>query len=262
MEVVSRDGTRIGVSRVGSGRPLVFVDGAFCYRQNGPSAGLARALAPHFTVFTYDRRGRGESTDTGPYSIEREIEDLKAVAAEAGEGVVLAGLSSGAALALQAVASGLRAERLCLYDPPYVSRPLDDEKRRLEQLVAVGDRRGAAKLFLAEIVRVPRFFLAVMPLLMRGTWRNNESVALTLPYDLALLADVSVLQARAAAIAVPTLVAAGAKSSPELREAAERVARALPNTTLRLLPGVGHDVPPAALAQVLIEFAAGAKEAA
>jgi pimeloyl-ACP methyl ester carboxylesterase len=169
------------------------------------------------------------------------------------------GISSGAALALHAVASGLHVERLCLFDPPFVSRSLDDEKRRLEQLVASGDRKGAAKLFLAEIVRVPRFFLSVMPLLMRGTWKNNESVALTLPYDLALIADVSVLRA---AIAVPTLVAAGAKSSPELREAAERVSRALPNATLRLLPGVGHDVPPAPLAQVLIEFAGAAREAA
>src|SRR5512138_3297193 len=105
--VISKDGTPIAYSRLGHGPALVLVDGALCYRASGPSGPLAQALAGHFTVFTYDRRGRGESGDTTPYSVEREIEDLEGVIAAAGGGACVYGVSSGAALALEAAHRGL-----------------------------------------------------------------------------------------------------------------------------------------------------------
>src|SRR5215831_14494397 len=132
----SRDGTKIGYTKQGSGQPLIIVDGVFCYRENGPATELASLLAQHYTVFTYDRRGRGESGDTAPYALEREIDDLRAVAREAGAAPLVLGISSGAALALQAVASGLSAQSIALYEPPYEAggspRRLEDARNRLQ----------------------------------------------------------------------------------------------------------------------------------
>src|SRR5215469_10488837 len=116
----SRDGTAIAFTKRGSGPPLIIVDGAFCYRENGPATELATRLAQHFTVFTYDRRGRGESGDTAPYAVEREVEDLRAVAREAGEAPYLVGISSGGALILNAVVSGISVKEIALYEPPYL----------------------------------------------------------------------------------------------------------------------------------------------
>src|SRR5215467_15201557 len=117
----SRDGTTIAFTKRGSGPPLIIVDGAFCYRENGPATELASVLAQHFTVFTYDRRGRGESGDIAPYAVEREIEDLRAIANQAGAPPFALGISSGGALILQAVASGVGVRKIALYEPPYVT---------------------------------------------------------------------------------------------------------------------------------------------
>src|SRR5215472_2869569 len=103
----SRDGTRIAYSRTGQGSPLVLVDGAFCHRTFGANVPLPALLSQRFTVYTYDRRGRGESGDTLPYAIEREIEDLDAVIRAAGGSAFAYGISSGAALALEAVNRGV-----------------------------------------------------------------------------------------------------------------------------------------------------------
>jgi alpha-beta hydrolase superfamily lysophospholipase len=116
--VTSSDGTTIGFDRRGTGPGLVLVDGALSYRGSGPMAGVADALSSGFTVYTYDRRGRGESTDTAPHAVEREVEDLAAVIAAAGGSAYWCGRSSGAVLAPEAAASGLPITKLALYEPP------------------------------------------------------------------------------------------------------------------------------------------------
>jgi pimeloyl-ACP methyl ester carboxylesterase len=259
--VKSNDGTTIAFTKLGRGPALVLVDGALCFRENGPSRDIATALASDFTVYAYDRRGRGESGDTKPYTIDREIEDLKAVIRQAGDSVFVFGSSSGAVLAMQGVAGGLPIRSLVLYEPPFDlvrpgGPPLDEARRAVDSLVAAGDRDGAARYFLTAMLGTPRAFVTLMPVLMRRTWTKVISVAHTLPYDLAILGDQSVRNPRAIDVRVPTLVIGGAKSPAFMRQAVERVARDLPNARALLLPGQSHDVSGAAeaLAPVLRDF--------
>ncbi|HET9013119.1 MAG TPA: alpha/beta hydrolase, partial [Gemmatimonadaceae bacterium] len=259
--VTSDDGTAIAFTRLGHGPALVLVDGALCFRQNGPSRDIAPLLASHFTVYAYDRRGRGESGDTRPYAMARELEDLNAVIRETGDSAFVFGSSSGAALAMQGVAAGLPIRKLVLYEPPLgESRPggpsLEESRRQLEALVASGDRAGAVRYFLATVFGAPRAFVIAMPVLMPRTWAKTKSVAHTLPYDFAILGDRSVLAERAKAIGVPTLVVGGGKSPAFLQRAVESVARALPNARAVLLPGQSHDASAAAkaLTPVLTDF--------
>lgn len=259
--VTSADGTVIAYSQMGHGPALVLVDGALCFRQNGPSPDIAPLLASQFTVYAYDRRGRGESGDTPPYTIAREIEDLKAVIDRAGDSAFVFASSSGAALAMQGAAAGLPIRKLAMYEPPIgVTRPggpsLQESQQRLAALVAAGDRAGAVRYFLEAVLGAPRAFVAVMPLLMPRAWSRNKSVALTLPYDLAMLADHSLLGERAKKIGTPALIIGGAKSPAYLQETLERVARALPSARTLLLPGQSHDVSAArkALTPALTSF--------
>ena len=255
----SRDGTIIAFTKRGSGPPLIIVDGAFCYRENGPATELATLLAQHFTVFTYDRRGRGESGDAAPYKVEREIEDLRAVASQAGEAPYVVGISSGGALVLQAVASGVSVKEIALYEPPYLAggngpRSFEDAKTRLQSLISAGDRGGAVRFFMTDIYGAPRAFVFAMPLLMPNAWRRNKRVVHTVPYDLTILDDRSVLNARSSSISVPTLVIGGEKSPKELRDAVVAVANALPNGSSRFLSGQDHNISCRALAPALLEY--------
>jgi pimeloyl-ACP methyl ester carboxylesterase len=256
---ISRDGTRVAFTKAGSGPPVVLVDGAFCYRELGPAPELAPLLAQHFTVFVYDRRGRGESGDTSPYAIEREIDDLQAVVDEAGGTADVVGVSSGAALALQAVASGVKVKKLVLYEPPYVTsgdrpKPQEDPKIHIQQLVSAGDRAGAVKFFLADVVGVPRLIVFAMPLFMRSNWKRMEQVVHTLPYDLTITDDRSVLKERSASISVPTLVLGGEKSPTGLRDAVSAVAKALPNARSQFLAGQDHNLSAPIVAPLAVDF--------
>lgn len=254
----SRDGTTIAFTRRGSGPPLIIVDGAFCYRENGPATELASVLAQHFTVFTYDRRGRGGSGDTAPYAVDREVEDLQAIAKEAGAPSFALGISSGGALILQAVASGVVLKKIALYEPPYVTNvkagSFEDARNRLQSFIAAGDRAGAVRFFMTDIYGAPSAFVYAMPLLMPNAWRRNKLVANTLPYDLTILIDRSVLNERSSSISVPALVVGGQKSPKELSDAVTVVANALPNAHRQFLPNQDHNISARALAPVLFEY--------
>jgi pimeloyl-ACP methyl ester carboxylesterase len=254
----SSDGTTIAYTKRGSGPPLVIVDGVFCYRQNGPATPLASLLAEHYTVFTYDRRGRGESGDTAPYTVDREIDDLRAVAQDAGSSPFILGISSGAALTLQAVASGMGAKRIALYEPPYETdgNPprFETARSRLLSILAAGDRAGAVRFFMTDVFGAPRAFVFAMPFLMPTSWQRNKRVVHTAPNDLTILTDRSVLKERRSSISVPALILGGDKSPKGLRDAVTAVASALPNAQSRFLSGQDHNISGPVLVPVLCEY--------
>jgi len=257
--VRSGDGTMIGFERRGSGPALIVVDGAFCSRAFGPSPKLAPLLAKQFTVYTYDRRGRGESGDTQPYSTAREVEDLAAIVRAAGGSASLVGLSSGGALALEAAASGVPVDKVIAYEPPYVddSGQNGGERHRPElwRRVAGGDRGGAIKYFMRDMVGAPAA-MVVMMRMMPWVWRKLESVAHTLPYDAALMTDFRIPRARFASIRTPALIINGGKTQPRLREAARSLAGIIPGAQHRELAGQTHNVNPSVLAPAAAEFLA------
>jgi pimeloyl-ACP methyl ester carboxylesterase len=189
--VRSSDGTSIAFERIGEGPPLIVVDGALCYRDMGPSRPLAKRLAEHYSVYIYDRRGRGESGDTAPYAVEREVEDIEALIAEAGGSADAFGVSSGVPLALEAASSGLAIEKLALYEAPFVvdgSRPPmeADYRTRLDALLAQDRRADAVRLFMRR-VGLPGFVVSMMRLM--PAWSKLKAVAHTLPYDDTILGD-------------------------------------------------------------------------
>jgi pimeloyl-ACP methyl ester carboxylesterase len=258
--VISTDGTPIAFERSGNGDPVILVDGALCSRSFGPMAKLAPLLAPHFTVFTYDRRGRNDSGDTLPYAIEREMEDLDALIHEAGGSACVLGLSSGAALALEAANRRLAIKKLALYEAPFIvdaSRPPlpDDYLTRLNELIA-SDRRGDAVKMFMKTVGVPAVFIAMMRLM--PIWKKLKAVAHTLPYDISIVKENQrgkpLSPGRWASVTVPTLVVDGGKSPAWIRHATKAVADALPNAQHRTLEGQTHNVAATALSPVLMEF--------
>ena len=259
-EVRSKDGTPIAWERSGSGPTLILVDGALCSRSFGPAPKLVPLLAKRFTVYAYDRRGRGASGDTQPYAPEREVDDLAALIREAGGSAHLLGLSSGGALALEAAASGIGVGRVVAYEPPYVyeegggdgSEGVDHEAR-LRQILARGDRGGALKYFMRDMVGAPAPVVLLMRL-MPWVWRKLEAVAHTLPYDAAVMTGFRVPRTRFASIGVPTLAMSGSKTDPRLQRAARAVAAAVPGAEHRTLAGQSHNVSPDALAPAVVEF--------
>jgi len=253
--VTSPDGTTIAFDRTGSGPPLVLVMGAFCDRQTTRS--LTKLLAPDFTVYEYDRRGRGASGDTAPYAVEREIEDLGAVASAAGDAPNVFGHSSGAVLALEAAARGVPMTRLVAYEPPYIvdetrPRPGVDLGDRLGALVSAGRRADAAALFLTEAVGVPP---EVVTMVAGGPdWPAMTAIAHTLRYDIAVCANNEMPSDRLAAIAVPTLVLGGANSPEWFHNSVRAVAGATPGARFRFLDGQDHGAADDVLAPVLVDF--------
>lgn len=255
--VNSKDGTRIAYDRSGSGPAVIIVDGALCSRTFGPSGKLAAQLAHHFTVYRYDRRGRGESGDTPSYAPERELEDLAALVQAAGGRAGLIGLSSGAALALNAAASGLPLTGVAAYEPPYVddsrTRGGDEFERRLKEFIERGDRGGAVSYFMKDMVGAP----APMVVLMRfvpGVWSKLRAVAHTLPYDAALMTAFQIPRQRFATIRIPVLVMHGAKTDARLKEAAAAIAEVVPGAQHKELAGQTHNVKPDVLAPAATAF--------
>ena len=259
-KILSKDGTSIAVDTIGRGPALVFVDGAMCYRASGPSQPMAAALAEHFTVYTYDRRGRGDSGDTAPYDVQREVDDLAAVIREAGGRAFVFGVSSGAALALEAASRGVAMERLALYEAPFIvdrSRPpiLDDVLTRINAALSSGRRGDAVKTFM-KVVGVPGIFVMLMRLM--PAWPKLTAIAHTLPYDFAIVGPfqrgVALPATRWSGATLPTLVMDGGKSPVWMRNATRALAGIVPNATYRTVDGQTHMVKPKALAPPLIEF--------
>jgi pimeloyl-ACP methyl ester carboxylesterase len=258
--VTSRDGTTIAFDRMGEGPPVILVGGGSTDRM--ANAPLAALLASDFTVLNHDRRGRGGSGDTAPYAVEREVEDIEALVEEAGGSAFLYGTSSGAALALEAAASGLPTTRLALWEPPYVldesRRPPADQVAQYDAMIAEGRRGDAVEYFMTKVVGMPAEFAAQAR--TQPWWSATEALAHTLAYDATIMGDYSVPTEQAASVKAPTLVIAGGADFPWMRETAQALAEALPGGQMRILEGQGHDVDPAVLAPVLVEFFRGPQE--
>jgi pimeloyl-ACP methyl ester carboxylesterase len=252
--VTSADGTTIAFDQIGSGPPLVLVAGAACDR--GVDARIADALAAHFTVLNYDRRGRGDSTDTPPYAVEREVEDLEILLAAAGGSAVVVGLSSGAVLAAHAAAAGLPVGHLVMWEPPFrldaaARRAAREYAERTEALLAEGRRGDALELFMT-VVGLPADAIAGMR--QSPYWALGERLAPTLAYDAAVMGDGSIPGERFAAITAPTVVLTGGASPDWFRAAGKAAAEAIPGASYGELPGQTHDVTPDVLASAVYEF--------
>jgi len=222
--------------------------GAFNDRATG--APLARFLEPRFTVFNYDRRGRGESGDTAPYAIEREIEDLDALIATGGGSACVFGYSSGAVLSLRAAAHGPAISQLALYEPPPTGAIPGTLAPQLTELISTGRRGDAVELYQTEAVGIPA---AVVAQLRNAPFRPAlEKMAHTLVYELTVVSALP--SGLLASVRVPTLVLDGGNSPEVMRHAAHSLADALPEGHYRTLEGQTHDIVPAVVGPVLEEF--------
>jgi pimeloyl-ACP methyl ester carboxylesterase len=258
LSVLSLDGTRLSVERIGTGPSLVLVDGAFCGRSFGPARALANELKDSFTVYFYDRRGRGESGETMPYAMEREIEDLQAVLNEAGTGPCVYGISSGAALALETAAAGAPIRRLATYEAPYTGALVVEgtpsiHREHLEALLKDGKRGSAVSYFLVKMVGAPAF-LPYMLRLMPGVWKKQTAAANTLPYEAWVTNNFVAPVERLRQITVPTLVMVGGKAASPMAEAQTAIAAAIPDSEHRVLEGQTHQVSAKAVAAHLRTF--------
>ncbi len=257
-KVRSADGTTIAYDQMGNGPAVILVDGALGSQADGFMVPLATRLSQHFTVITYDRRGRGESTDTQPFALEREIEDIEALITEVGDEAFLYGISSGAALALEAtIKLGHKVNKLALYEAPYDSddarqQALRNYIKQLVEVLAEGRRGDALGLFMMFVGMPPEHLEGARKMPMWPMW---EAVAHTLPYDAAALGeDGSVPTEKAARVPVPTLVMDGSASFPFMNTTAVALAKAIPNGEHRTLEGQTHEVEAKVLAPALVEF--------
>jgi pimeloyl-ACP methyl ester carboxylesterase len=252
--VTSRDRTTIAFDRLGDGPPVVLVCGGSTDRM--ANAPLAELLTEHFTVFNYDRRGRGDSGALAPYAVEREVEDLDAVIHAGGGSAFVYGTSSSGALALEAAASGLAITKLAMWEPPFSldesSRPPQDQVERYDEMISAGRRGDAVEYFMTKVVGLLPEFVAYAR--TQPFWQKQEELAHTLAYDATIMGDYSLPVERAASVAAPTLVMAGGESFPFMRETARALADVIPDAHRRILEGQEHNVAPEALAPVLVEF--------
>ncbi|MGZ2359352.1 alpha/beta hydrolase [Streptomyces sp. 372A] len=264
-KVVSADGTAIAYEKQGTGPSVVLVGGALMTR--GASAELAALLAGHFTVITYDRRGRGDSGDGPAYEVRRETEDIDALIEGPGGGsAMLFGMSSGAVLALEATARGSAVPRLALYEPPFVtddSRPPlpADYVAHLTELTARGASGDAVEYFMSVAVGVPGEVVAGMR--QAPFWTDLEAVAHTLSYDGRVMGDTMsgrpLPVERWASVTVPVLVGSGDMGAPHMLTGARELVAAGDNFTLQVFPGAEHDISPQAMAPALAAFFGGAQ---
>jgi pimeloyl-ACP methyl ester carboxylesterase len=253
--VTSKDGTQIGFTKAGNGPALVIVSGALSHRALNRDTLLVRTLGEHYSVYTYDRRGRGESSDTKPYAVDREIEDIASLIDHAGGTAYLYGVSSGAALALQTAAKlgSAKVSKLAMYEPPYGQQPRDftAQKDSVTALVRTGQPGDAAAYFLSAIGTPPKVLEGMKT---SPDWEAIKKIDFTLAYDYDVLGDGQVPEDIVKAITIPTLVMAGEKSMDFMHSTATRMANLTPNAQRKALTGQTHQVAAEAVAPVLIEF--------
>jgi pimeloyl-ACP methyl ester carboxylesterase len=270
-KVTSRDGTVIAFDQTGQGPVVILVTGALGVRSD---AELVAQLAPHFTVINYDRRGRGNSSNTLPYAVEREIEDIEALIDATGGSAYLYGISSGAALALEAANKlPAKVEKLALYEPPFIvdnSRPPlpEDYVAQLNAAIAAGRPGDAVEIFMTKAILIPAEFVAQMkqgPMsevfeseMKPPEWVGMEKVAHTLPYDGLIMGNTMSGQplptGKWISVSAPTLVIVGGDSEPFFHSGTQALVEILPKARHRVLAGQNHAVASKVLAPVLIKF--------
>lgn len=236
----------------GSGPTIVFVSGAF--NDKHTCQPLAQALESRFTTVVYDRRGRGGSHDIAPpYTVEQEVEDLDWLIGQVGGPVHLFGFSSGAVLALHAVAHGLPIQKLALYEPPSVVDAVGpDHVGPLVKLVEAGQRGEAVEYFQTQIIGMP---VEIVQQIRNAPFRAGmEAIAPSLVHDALLVSFVS--GDLVSSVKSPTLVMVGGASPPLLHDAGASIAAALPHGSLVTLEGQTHDLEPSAIAPVMAPFLA------
>jgi pimeloyl-ACP methyl ester carboxylesterase len=257
--VTSPDGTLIAYDQKGSGPTLIVIDGAMTTRMSSGKAELVDLMAPHFSVYTYDRRGRGDSGDTQPYAVEREIEDIEALINRAGRSAVLYGHSSGGCLALEAARSlSSRVAKIAVYEAPYnddqaAQQAWGEYIRHLGEALAAGRRGDAVALFM-QYVGMPPEQIAGMR--QAPFWASMEAIGPTLAYDHTAIMGptAAVPKDKLATVNAPVLALCGGASFPFMCVTARTISKAVPSGAYQTLPGQTHDVQPAVIAPALIEF--------
>jgi pimeloyl-ACP methyl ester carboxylesterase len=256
--VISKDGTRIAYDSVGKGLTVILVGGAFQFRAfDQRTTKLAALLAERFTAIHYDRRGRGDSTDTKPYSVEREVEDIGALLAACGGSAFVFGMSSGAVLAMEAAARGLPITKLALYEAPFTGGDpqavhlAESYGRQLSSLLGEGRRGDAVELAMTRFGTPPQ---AIAGMKQSPAWPMFEAVARTLAYDNAVMGSGAVPRGRLGAVKIPTLVIDGGASPEFMHVAAKETAAAISGARRATLDGQTHAYAPEVLAPVLVEF--------
>jgi pimeloyl-ACP methyl ester carboxylesterase len=253
--VTSRDGTLIAYERTGDGRPIIIATGIF--NDHTRCAELAAELAAEYTVLRYDRRGRGQSEDTQPYAVEREVEDLDALIDLLGGPAAVVGYSSGAVLAWKAAADGSKISDLVLFEPPIGFDPADrapaDLPARIAALVDAGRPGDAVALTQIEGIGLPAQLVA--QLRDSPMWPGLEAMARSAVYDMTITTAFAEVPAELTAVTTPTLILSGAQTWPKLSKAAHALADATPAATHReIATGQHHDIPPVETAQAVREF--------
>jgi pimeloyl-ACP methyl ester carboxylesterase len=252
----SKDGTTIAYDVYGSGPALIYITGASCFRSFMPVVQDAKEFGKEFTVYNYDRRGRGDSGDTLPWAVEREVEDIEALIDAAGGTAFLYGHSSGAVLALEAALRlGDKVQKMVLYDASYVHSETEKAEysllsRKVHALIEHGKNAAAMRTFLQGI-GMPKVFVALLPIF--PGWRTMKALAPTLAYDIALTRDLPPVQ-RAATVGVPTQILVGQKSPASLHDVANQLAQAIPHAIFAEVSGQDHMVSAKALLPRLVGF--------
>lgn len=252
----SKDGTTLAYDIYGNGPALIYITGASCFRSFGPIVQDAKVFSNEFTVYNYDRRGRGDSGNTLPYSVEKEVEDIEAMIDAAGGKAYLYGHSSGAVLALEAALKlKSKINKVVIYDPSYVHSEAEKISygklsKEVIKLIKEGKNAKAMKHFLVGI-GMPKIFVFLLPLF--PGWRKMVALAPTLEYDINLTKDLPPLE-RVSEIKVPVRIVVGEKSPEGVQEVGELLEKVIPGATIVKILGQDHMVNAKVLLPVLSNF--------